>query len=151
MVEYKRCPECKCKMGVRNGHRRRTKYGQKQNYKCQKCGRQFVEKKEALTRTEKRLFSLLLNLITYNGKESDTLKTIASICNKEVKSVGKLDLRMTKEKIELDKLENVCLAICLNKQENEIKIIKTYPKIESYALAQLSQEYQDKLKKLLGE
>ncbi len=152
MVDYKICPRCKLKMGVRNGSQIINKRGEKKQYFiCQNCGKQFPIKKETLNRTEKRLFSLLFNLIVYTGKENDTLKTIASICNNEVKSIGKLDLQMTKEKIELDKLENVCLAVCFNKKENKINIIKTYPEIESYTLSDLSKIYQKKFKELLDE
>ena len=93
---------------------------------CTECGRQFVEHLEALTRTEKRLFSLLYNLITCKVNADDNLKTIATKCNREVKSIGKLDLEVTSEEIDLDKLENVSLAICYDKKANEIKIIKQY-------------------------
>lgn len=149
MVEYKNCPECKLKMGVRNGHRRRTKYGQKQNYKCQSCGRQFVEKQETLTRTEKRLFSLLYNLICYPVNKDDKLKTFVKACNVEVPLIGKLDFKVTYKDIDLSNIKDVALVICSNGRD--IKIIKTSDECQNSNTEELSDERQDSMPKELND
>lgn len=136
MVDYKICPRCKLKMGVRNGNQIMNKRGEKKQYFiCKNCGKQFPINREALNRTEKRLFSLLYNLIKYKADKNDTLKTIAKACNKEVNSIGKLDLTVTCEDIDLNSLEDIKVIICAN--NNDIKIIKTYPEIEKIEISDI--------------
>lgn len=50
------CPGCGLSQIKRNGH---THYG-KQNYQCQKCGRQFVEDSQHITAAERDLIKHLL-------------------------------------------------------------------------------------------
>ena len=127
MNQYIKCPFCEKETGVKNGKTKPDKYGRrKQKYLCKNCGKQFSSKQKPLNKTEKRLFSLLYNLIRYDANENDTLKTITEACNKEVNSIGKLNLTVTGEDIDLNSLDDIKIIVCAN--DNDIKIIKTYPK-----------------------
>ena len=146
MVKYEICPHCKNKFGVKNGKRKMNKRGEKKQYcVCKACGKQFPVKKEALTRTEKRLFSLLYNLVNYETSEDDNLKTVTQACNEEVHSIGKLDLEVTYEDINLNSLEDIKVIIC--KKDDEIKIIKTYPKQVVITIEDRIKKVEDFLKK----
>lgn len=127
MINQVKCPKCG-KLGCsKNGKTHPDKFGRKkQNYKCTKCGKTFTENRTTLSRTEKRLFSLLYNLIHINVNKNDNLRTIAKRCNKEVNLIGKLDLEiLSDEKFDINSLEDIKMVICAN--NNKIKIIKIYP------------------------
>lgn len=143
MTERPKCPYCKSSIIVKNGLDRKLK----QRFKCTNCKRTFVQKQEALTRTEKRLFSLLYNLINYKCSEGDNLKKITSECNKEVRNIGKLSLELQKNQIDLNELKNIKLVVCSD--ENGIKIIKTYPEIICIELSELTKRYQKHYNKIL--
>jgi transposase-like protein len=146
MTRYRTCPRCDGTILVKNGKTNPDKLGRrKQKFLCTTCGKQFVDRYEPLTRTEKRLYSLLYNLIMYKAKEDDSLKTIAKACNKEISSVGKLTLKLSpKNKLDINSLKNVKLVVCAD--EDGLKIIKTYPKatiLTLKELAGLQQKYWD--------
>ena len=126
MANNIKCSNCIRGIVVKNGFTNPDKYGRKkQKYLCTECRKTFVGKREALTKTEKRLFSLLYNLIHYEATKDDTLKQVACACNKEVNSIGKLDLEVTPDPVDLNSLSNIKVVICAKGED--IKIIKTCP------------------------
>lgn len=145
MTERPKCPYCKSSIIVKNGHARNLK----QRFKCTNCKRTFVQKQETLTRTEKRLFSLLYNLINYQCSEGDNLKKITSECNKEVHNIGKLSLELQKSQIDLNELENIMMVVCSD--ENGIKIIKTYPEIICIEISELAKQLPNRCDEILDK
>lgn len=147
MEKLLKCPNCKRSSYVKNGHSGRGN-NQNQKYKCKCCGKTFVEHNETLSRSEKRLLSMMLNLINYNADEKTTLKTISTACSKEIPKIGHLTLTVKKGHIDLNKLENVAMVVC--QSGNDIQIIKTCPEEVIMTLSEWTNYYKKYMDEILN-
>lgn len=142
-----KCPNCNRSSYVKNGYSGRGS-NQKQKYKCKYCGKTFVERNETLSRSEKRLLSLLFNLINYKVDERTSLKSLSSACKKEIPKIRNLTLKVEKSDINLNEIDNIIMVVC--QKQDDIQIIKTYPEEITLTISDLASHYKEYMDKFLN-
>src|SRR5574344_290667 len=119
-LECKQCIKCKNTNIQKNG---KTKTG-KQKYKCKNCKKSFVchPKEKTYSKPEKRLLSMLINLLELEPDNNMTLRQAFDLIKFERKELSKFKLTGFREKLKGDSLifarTNLHTLISIDEEKN---------------------------------